>query len=140
MLSKPPRGKVVTCVPGLVGLLVWEPGNGTRYVMQMTFLPDAVAAEMGGTILVTLRAPYDNRYLSHAVNPGSTGHWTTDYVAQHWLGGEDAPYLAMLLNWALGGARAREYAEDLWRRVTGAGGEVVQLHERGICRGQGPDA
>lgn len=134
MLSKPPRGKVVTYVSGLVGLVVWEPGNATRYVMQSTLLPEAVAVEMGGTILVTMRAPCDNRVLAHAVSPGSTGHWTVDYVAQHWLGGDDAPYLAMLLNWALGGQRAREYAEDLWRRAAGAEAEVIAIHGNDLRR------
>jgi hypothetical protein len=124
----------VTCIPGLVGLLIWEPGNGTRYVMQTTFLPDAVAAEMGGTILVTMRAPCDNRLVAHAVNPGSTGHWTIDYVAQHWFGGTDAPYLAMLINWVLGGVRARDYAEDLWRQETGAEAEVISLHGNDLRR------
>lgn len=135
MITKPPRGKVVTCCPGMVGVLAWEPGDGARYVMQATFLPDAVAAELGGTVLVAMRAPWDNRLLAHAVSPGSAGHWTVDYVAQHWLGGDAAPYLAMLLNWTLGGARAKEYAEDLWRRTTGAEAEVVAIHGADLRRG-----
>jgi len=144
MLSKPPCGKVATYISGLVGLIVWEPGNATRYVMQSTFLPDQVAAALGGTVLVSFGCADDRVFRTHAVNPGSTGHWTVDYVSEHWGFeneiGDDPEYLTMLLNWVLGGARAKMYADDLWRQVTGVGGEVVQLHDRIVRRGQGTDA
>jgi len=144
MLSKPPCGKVATYIAGLVGLIAWEPGNATRYVMQSTFLPDRIAALLGGTVLVSFGNGCDRFFRSHAVNPGSTGHWEVDYVTEHWGFeneiGDDPEYFTMLLNWVLGGSRAKAYADDLWRQVTGAGGEVVQLHERIVRRRQGSDA
>lgn len=139
MLSKPPFGKVATCIPGLVGLISWEPGNSTRYVMQSTFLPEPIAALLGGTVMVSFGNGCNRLFRSHAVNPGSTGHWEVDHVMEHWGFkneiGDDPEYFAMLLNWVLGGARAKVYADDLWRQVTGTGAEVVQLHEHVVRRG-----
>jgi hypothetical protein len=91
--------------------------------------------------MVALSSMSDNTFVAHALNPAKTGHWTREYVRKKWQRiygiGDHAAHLAMLLNWSLGGERARAYADEQWRLVCGEDGKVVSLHERRVHRRQG---
>ena len=142
MLNRPAQGSVVFFVPGgPVGFISWVPGNGSKYFLQATDLGAMVASEVGGRVMVALSSMSDNTFVANVVNPDQTGHWTREYVRKKWQRiygiGDHAAYLAMLLNWSLGGRRAIAYADEQWRLLHGETGKVVNLNERRIHRGQG---
>jgi hypothetical protein len=138
MIRRPPHGKTVFFSPGLAGCIVWEPGNGARYYLQATDVGDQIADHIGGRVMVALSSMADNTFVANAVNPDRDGHWTREYVRKKWQRiygiGDHAEYLAMLMNWSLGSARACAYADEQWSKARGEDGKVVNLHERRIHR------
>lgn len=141
MINRPPYGSVIYFAPGPVGCVVWEPVNGARYTLQATDLGEATADQVGGRVMVALSSMADNTFVAQALTPAQAGHWTREYVRRKWQRiygiGDHAAYLAMLLNWSLGGEYARSYAVGLWNAARGEDEKVVNLHERRIHRRQG---
>ncbi|MFA4971195.1 MAG: hypothetical protein WC683_01190 [bacterium] len=132
MLDRPPEGRTTLYVAGPpVGVLVWEPGNGARYVLQATRL-GTVAEHLGGDVLASFSSMEDHTFVGAVVSPFMTGHWNVSYVRKTWQRcyaiGDHQEHMAMLLNWGLGGEFAWRYAAELWRRVYGeGGGQVIDL-------------
>lgn len=131
-MVRPPRGKTVLCATQQdAGVLIWEPGNGSRYVLVVTEIPASASAAVGGPVMISLASMADNTFVSHAGNPAQTATWMASYVRDKWKRihgiGEHAPFLAMLLNWAMGGTPAQAYAESLWQKHVGTGAKVTRL-------------
>lgn len=141
MLNRPPYGAVRLLATEPVGCILWEPGNGSRYCLHAVDVGEQVAEALGGRIMVSLSSMADGTFVTHALHPEMVGHWTREYVRRKWQRihgiGDHVEHLAMLLNWTLGGERARAYAEELWRKVYSEDGKVVSLHARRIHRRQG---